>query len=107
MNRPSCKDSTSHAWIGVFAARLLQHWPRAGIGWTVKFAVAHYHHLSSVDPTEAADIFIAQLILQSKLNGSTLPRLAVETAPASAASTPYRLMFRKGGFMNNRRGTFA
>jgi hypothetical protein len=49
--------SSSHWWLGRFAARLLQLNPQASAPCAVRSAVANYHRARHLAPAEAADTF--------------------------------------------------
>jgi len=48
---------SSHTWIALFAARLLQLRPNMGRGYAVRCAVANYHHAAELDPRASAEAF--------------------------------------------------
>jgi hypothetical protein len=48
----------THAWLGSFAARLIQLRPWMSIGSAVTCAVSSIHHAANVDPFRAAEVFV-------------------------------------------------
>jgi hypothetical protein len=50
-------QSSSHWWLGRFAARLLQLNPQTSAPCAIHRAVANYHRARHLAPDEAADIF--------------------------------------------------
>jgi hypothetical protein len=55
--REKLERMSSHAWIALFAGRLLQLRPTMGRGYAVRCAVANYHHASEQDPAVSAEAF--------------------------------------------------
>ena len=69
--------SSSHWWLGRFAARLLQLNPQTSAPCAVRRAVANYHRAGHLAPDEAADLFYL-------------------TRDAQAQSARYRAVFGPG-----------
>ncbi len=69
--------SSSHWWLGMFAARLLQLNPLTSAPCAVRIAVANYHRARHLAPDEAADTFYV-------------------TREAHAQSARYRAVFGPG-----------
>jgi len=47
---------SSHAWIGSFAAHLMQLRPSMKLGSAVQYAVMSIHHAADMDPQRAAEL---------------------------------------------------
>jgi hypothetical protein len=47
---------SSHAWIGSFAAHLMQLRPSMKLGSAVQYAVMSIHHAADLDPHRAAEL---------------------------------------------------
>ena len=47
---------SSHAWIGSFAAHLMQLRPSMKLGSAVQYAVMSIHHAANLDPHRAAEL---------------------------------------------------
>ena len=47
---------SSHAWIGSFAAHLMQLRPSMRLGTAVQYAVMSIHHAADLDPHRAAEL---------------------------------------------------
>jgi len=47
---------SSHAWIGSFAAHLMQLRPSMKLGSAVQYAVMSIHHAADMDPERAAEL---------------------------------------------------
>lgn len=69
----------THAWIGGFAARLIQLRPRTSVGSAVGCAVACFHDAAALPPARAVDIFL--------LTRATPPR----RLPGLPAAVPSRV----------------
>jgi len=80
---------SSHAWIGLFAGRLLQLRPDMRVGYAVRCAVANYHQAFDQEPGDAAASF-AHSDTVSAANQAD-PGLQ----HAAPASMRYRVAFRR------------
>lgn len=54
--QPVLRPQSSHAWLGMFAAHLIQLRPSMNAGSAVRHAVACFHHAEDLDPRHAAEL---------------------------------------------------
>ena len=84
----SCGDdpSSTHAWLGTFAARLMQLCPTMGPGSAVRHAVRSIHDAAGLDPRRAAE-----LLVTNQLDSRPV------AVPRADHSTRYEVMFGRSG----------
>ena len=86
--QPVLRPETSHAWLGLFAAHLMQMRPSMDAGSAVRYAVASFHHGAGLDPRRAA-----QLLVSGEPHTKAIERPVQAAIPSEPQSARYEAMF--------------
>ena len=85
--QPVLCPQSSHSWLGMFAAHLIQLHPSMNAASAVKYAVASFRHAKGLDPLRAAELMASG---EPFVKAETARPAATQRAPQSAR---YKAMF--------------
>lgn len=78
---PVLCPQSSHAWLAMFAAHLIQLRPSMNAGSAVRHAVACFHHAEGLDPRIAAELLVSgEPFVEPATAASTLTRREQQSA---------------------------